>query len=230
MQQRLSRIEKLIGTENLMKLQNTHVLIVGLGGVGGYALEALARSGVMQFTLVDSDRFEQTNMNRQILCTANTVGMNKTDVAVNRIHEIDTNIKAEPINVFLDSNSINRVFNSKYDIVIDAIDSVESKICLLKHCIDERIPVVSSMGAGFRLNPTLIRTGDISETFGDPLAKTVRKKLSEYGITNGIQCVFSTEKPQKKAENTIASSITVTGCFGFVLAQLAINTITSQGI
>lgn len=225
MQQRLLRTELILGKEKIEKLSNAKVLIIGLGGVGGYTLEALARSGVRNFTLVDSDRFDETNLNRQLLCTIDTIGKYKTIAAKERLLSIDKGIKIVTKEIFISSENINSIFQTKYDLVVDAIDSLDSKCSLIKYCVNNGIKVVSSMGAGFRTDPTKIKIDDISKTFGDPLAKKVRQQLSKDGITTGVPCVFSSEKPIEHDYKTIASLVTVTGAMGLALAQLAINSL-----
>lgn len=220
MKQRLLRTELLLGKNSMNIINNSKVLIVGLGGVGGYTLEALARCGINHFTLVDSDKFDETNLNRQLLCTVETIGKYKTQAAKERIALIDKEIEVFTKEVFITPDNIKSIFDRRYDIVIDAIDSVDSKCALLSYCIENKIKVVSSMGAGFKTDPTKVRIDDISKTFSDPLAKKVRAVIKE-----GIPCVFSTEKPQKHEDKIIASIVTVTGSMGLALAQLAINTL-----
>ncbi len=220
-----SRTEAILGTESVKKLNNATVLIAGLGGVGGFCLEALVRSGVNSFVLIDSDVFEASNINRQMLCLSNSIGSHKTDMAEKRALAINPDVKITKHSVFLDENNTDG-FLENIDLVIDAIDSVPSKCYLLKRCIERKIPVVSSMGAALRKDPTLVRTADISKTFSDPLAKTVRTILRKEGIESGIICVFSTEKPAQFNGSYLGSLITVTGTFGLTLAQVAIDILT----
>ncbi len=224
-QQRLLRLEKLIGEKNIEKLQASTVMLVGLGGVGGTAFEALLRSGIGHFILIDSESFDETNLNRQILCTRATIGKLKTEVAKERAMSIDENIIVETFPVFADETNILSLLDKNPSVVVDAIDSVPSKVFLLSSCVKREIPVVSSMGAGLRVDPTLVRISDIGQTFCDPLAKEVRRRLKEEEILSGIKCVFSTEKPKEKVGAIIASSCTVTSTFGNALAQAAIDTL-----
>lgn len=222
---RLLRTESILGLEAIEKLQNSTVLLVGLGGVGGYALESLARSGIGSFILIDSDRFDETNLNRQILCLQSNIGKLKTDIAKERILSIDSNIQIQTYPVFLDETNIDYFLEMKPNIVIDAIDSVTSKCKLLQKCVEKNIPVVSSMGAALKKSPILIRTADISQTSGDAIAKLVRTNLRKIGITNGIECVYSTEAPCKQDNKVLGSLASVVGTFGLTLAQCAINRI-----
>ncbi len=216
----LSRAEAILGSEKLRKLANSHILIAGLGGVGGHCLETLARMGVRKFTVVDCDRFEASNMNRQLLCTQKTLGMLKTDAAVLRLRELDDSIEVKAFSVFIDSSNADALLDG-VDLVADAIDSIDSKCLLISRCIEKKIKIVSSMGAALRSDPTKVRTGDISDVYGCPLAKQVRKKLKDYGITEGVPCVFSPEKTLPVTDGILGSLPSVTGTFGLVLAQLA---------
>ena len=221
----LSRTEAILGLNSVEKLKKASVLIAGLGGVGGYAMEGLARCGINTFILIDSDKFEETNLNRQLLCLKSDIGKNKVDIAKERILAINPDATVLTYNEFIDSSNIDRFLNMKPTVVVDAIDSIESKYFLLKRCVERNIPVVSSMGAALRKDPTAIRIADISKTSGDPLAKQVRTKLRQNGITGGIACVYSTEIPVKTSDGTLGSLATVTGTFGLALAQLAVDTI-----
>lgn len=215
----------LIGEKNIERLINSTVMIAGLGGVGGTAFEALLRSGIGHFILIDSETFDETNLNRQILCTRDTIGKLKTEAAKERALSIDESVEVETFPTFIDEENILSFLDKKPDLVVDAIDSVPSKVFLLASCVKRGIPVVSSMGAGLRTNPTLLKIADIGDTFCDPLAKEVRKRLKEEGIERGIKCVFSTEKPKAPVNGLIASTCTVTSAFGNALAQAAIDTL-----
>lgn len=216
------RTEEIIGKNTMTKLSNSRVLIAGLGGVGGFCLEALVRSGIRSFVLIDADTFEQSNLNRQLFCLSDNIGSCKTDAAESRAKMINPEVQITKHTLFLNEENIDGFLND-IDLAVDAIDSVPSKCFLLKRCIEKKIPVVSSMGAALRRDPTLVRTSDISKTSSDPLAKTVRSILRKDGIETGIQCVYSIEKPSAYNGKFLGSVVTVTGTFGLVLAQLAIN-------
>ncbi len=221
----LIRTTSLLGKEAIYKLNTARVLIAGLGGVGSFCLEALARSGVGSFVLIDADTFEESNLNRQLLCTEDNINLLKTDAAEERVHKINPDAKVQKHSLFLNESNIDAFLND-IDLVVDAIDSLDSKCYLLKRCIEKKIPAVSSMGAALRKDPTLVRTSDISKTSSDPLAKAVRQNLRKDGIETGIQCVYSIEKPKEFNGEYLGSIVTVTGTFGLVLAQLAINELT----
>lgn len=223
-----SRTQAVLGSENIKKLCSSHVLIAGLGGVGGYALEALARMGVGRFTLIDSDVFELSNINRQILCLSSNIGMSKSKAAKERVLAINPEASVSTMQLFIEESNIESIIALKPDVVIDAIDSVASKCLLLSSCLKSGINVVSSMGAALRKDPCRIMTADISKTYGCPLAKAVRTGLKEYGITEGIQCVFSPEKSTPVQKGVLGSLPTVTGPFGFTLASLAVSVLTNN--
>lgn len=245
------RISRLIGNENLEELHKKNILIVGMGAVGGQCLEALARSGVGNFTLVDFDTISVTNINRQILATWDTVGKSKVEEAKNRVLAInpDCNVRALPY--FCNEESIEKIFDVKYDLVIDAIDSLNPKCFLLQYCFENKYTVISSMGAALKRNPFLVRSADLFETYGCPLARLVRKRLKSRGISKGIDVIFSPEiiryeyKDPKDEENyefneqilekgrmrnVLGSLPTVTGIFGLNLAHLALSKLVDQSI
>lgn len=187
------RTALLIGEEALDKLKEAHVAVIGLGGVGGYALEALVRAGVGQITIVDFDRVQTTNINRQIIASHETIGQLKTDLFQNRIRKINPQLHLTVHNVFLDTRNQDGIL-AEVDYVLDAIDNVQSKVDLLEYCYENGKQVVSVFGAGRRQDPSQIRAGDISKSSVCPLARVVRKALRERGITNEIRCVWSEEE------------------------------------
>ncbi len=218
----LSRTQALYGPQPLNKLLKAHVALAGLGGVGGYTLEALARSGISNFTLIDFDTFDITNLNRQILSLYDNIGKPKTEEAVKRIKNINPNASCKIITAKLSEDNIED-FLLNADIAIDAIDDINAKAILICKCLEKQIPIVSSMGAAKRTDPTKVMTADISKTFGCPLAKSLRNKLKEQGASGSVECVFSPEHFENYSKEVLGSSVTVVGTFGFTLAQLAIN-------
>ena len=217
-----------LGQQNLNKLVDSVILIAGLGGVGGYALEALARMGVGHFILVDNDVFDLSNMNRQILCTSETIGRPKVLVAQDRVKSINPDAVVEPIQAFIDSSDIDEILSTRPNLVVDAIDSVPSKCLLLAKCVQTGIDVVSSMGAALRTDPLKTEVADISKTHSCPLAKAVRSGLRDYGIQNGIPCVFSTQKPNRASDGLLGSLPAVVGTFGLTLAAVASDIIFNK--
>jgi len=195
MQHEFSRTELLIGSNGLEKLRNSTVIIFGIGGVGAFAVEALARAAVGHLILVDYDDICLTNINRQLHALHSTVGKAKIEVMKLRILEINPKANVETINEFYSEANADRMLGQKLDYVIDAIDTVSSKVSLAKECLLRKIPLISSMGAGNRLTAENYRVTDISKTSGDPLAKAVRKLLRKEGITKGFKVVSTTDLP-----------------------------------
>lgn len=192
---RFSRTELLLGTEGLHRLQAAHVVVFGIGGVGSYAAEALARSGVGQLTLVDYDDICLTNINRQVHALSKTIGQAKVEVMAARIKEISPKCVVEARKEYVDASNWESFLEPQPDYVIDAIDTVTSKLLLVQKCLELGIPIISSMGAGNKLDPTQFRVADISKTSVDSLARIMRKELRKRGIKRGLKVVFSTEPP-----------------------------------
>lgn len=211
------RTEIFIGSDNLKTLSQCHVMVAGLGGVGGAAVEMLARAGITTLTLVDFDIIEPTNINRQIIATTSSIGKKKTDAWTERLKSINQSIKVFTFDVFISNATLDTIFLNTPDYVIDAIDTVPSKIELLVYCYEKGIPVVSSMGSGFKLDPSKVRIVDISETHTCRLAQSVRRKLRSKGIHKGIKVVFSDEispfNNRSGAVGTISYMPNVFGCF-----------------
>jgi len=195
----LSRTELLIGNENLMKLQRSHVLVVGMGGVGSFAAEFISRAGVGTMTIVDGDVVDPSNRNRQLPALATTHGLSKAEVMAERLLAINPELKLNVIKEFLSPDQAEQILSNKYDYVVDAIDSITPKIYFMKTAYEKGIRMVSSMGAGAKLDPTLLKVVDISETYICPFAQYVRKRLKDYKIYKGIKTVFSPEKPIKES-------------------------------
>jgi tRNA A37 threonylcarbamoyladenosine dehydratase len=202
LEDRFSRTEMLIGQDGLNILKKATVAVFGLGGVGSYAVESLARAGVGNLVLVDFDTVSISNINRQLHALEDTLGQAKTDLMADRIGKINPRAGiTRHISRYLPGEG-EKYFNIRPDYVVDAIDDMEAKVDLLKYCLREGIPVVSSMGAGNKLDPTFFRVDDISRTSVCPMARSVRNRLKKEGITAGLKVVFSTEPP-RKIENTV---------------------------
>ena len=189
-----SRTRFLLGDDGMRKLKNAHVAIFGLGGVGGYVAEALARSGVGKLTLVDHDTISLTNINRQILATRDTVGMDKVEAAAQRVKAIDPDITVYPRKTFYLPETAGQFDFSEYDYVVDAIDTVTGKLMLVQAAQAAGTPIISSMGTGNKLDPTAFQVGDISQTSVCPLARIIRKECKKRGIKK-LKVVWSTEDP-----------------------------------
>ncbi|MBY0372305.1 tRNA threonylcarbamoyladenosine dehydratase [bacterium] len=204
---RFDRMGRLIGDAQMKRLMDSHVMIVGLGGVGSWAAESVVRSGVGKVTLVDFDEICVTNANRQLHALAGEVGKNKADVMAARMRAINPRVEAIPIALFYNEEHHAQVFQTRPDFVIDSIDHVTTKCQLLKYCRDEKIPVVCSTGSGGRLDPTQVKVTDLSQTNVDPLARELRRVLrqkygfpSEDDVLFGIQAVYSTEPATRPQE------------------------------
>ncbi|KGR74464.1 tRNA threonylcarbamoyladenosine dehydratase [Ureibacillus sinduriensis] len=190
-----SRNELAIGSEGLEKLKNTTVAILGVGGVGSFAAEACARSGVGRIILVDKDNVDITNVNRQLVAYLSTVGKSKSAIMKERIADINPECEVIDMHMFYTEETYEKFFAQNIDYVIDASDTVMYKIHLMKECLKREISIISSMGAANKMDPTRFQIADISKTHTDPLAKVIRTKLRKEGITKGVMVVFSDESP-----------------------------------
>jgi tRNA threonylcarbamoyladenosine dehydratase len=193
----MERTQLLVGEEGIEKLVNAHVLIVGLGGVGSYAAEAIARSGVGRMTIIDGDTVDPTNRNRQLQALSTTHGQNKADLMAERIRLINPDVKLEAINAFKNPDDMMEFMKQKFTYVIDAIDSISPKLYLIQTAYYNNLRLISSMGAGGKMDPTMIKVTDISKTRICPMAQYVRKRLRYMNIYKGIKCVVSEEMPAK---------------------------------
>ncbi|MED5077346.1 tRNA threonylcarbamoyladenosine dehydratase [Geobacillus stearothermophilus] len=196
-----SRNELAIGPEGLERLKNATVAVLGVGGVGSFAVEALARSGVGRLVLVDRDNVDITNINRQIHALLSTIGRPKVELMKERIADINPACEVIALQMFYTEETYEQFFAYDLDFVIDASDTIVYKVHLMKQCLKRGIPIISSMGAANKMDPTRFRIADISKTHTDPIAKVIRAKLRKEGIRRGIPVVFSDEKPVKIRED-----------------------------
>jgi len=192
-----SRNELAIGQEGLDALKNSTVAVLGIGGVGSFAAEALARSGVGRIVMIDKDVVDITNVNRQIHALLSTVGQPKAELMRDRIRQINPECEAIALRMFYTEETYMKLFEYPLDYVVDASDTISYKIHLIKQCRGRKIPLVSSMGAANKMDPTRFQVADISKTSVDPMARVIRQKLRKEGITKGVKVVFSTEEPIK---------------------------------
>jgi tRNA A37 threonylcarbamoyladenosine dehydratase len=236
---RFLRIRLLIGDERVERLKNSRVTVVGLGAVGSYATEALARAGVGHLRLVDFDNVSATNINRQLYALGSTIGQPKAAVAAARIRDINSACVVEPMQIFAAAETFNALFDNKPDLVIDAIDSLNPKVQLISYLHKNRIPFISAMGAASRVDASCIRYGDLFGATHCPLARLVRKRLRRNGILTGVACVYSDEPLQKtvmapldaaeqaiergRKRRPIGSLSTMTGMFGLRVAHHALE-------
>ena len=200
MQKWNTRTALLIGKEQAEKLEKSHVLIVVLGGVGAYAAELLCRAGIGRMTLVDADVIQESNLNRQLPALHSTMGKAKADVVAARLQDINPEIAIEVRQEFIRDELIEQLLDAaQYDFVVDAIDSISPKAFLLYHAYQRSIPIISSMGAGAKMDPSAVKIADLSKSTTCALARVIRKRLKGLGVTQGIPVVFSTELPLKEA-------------------------------
>ena len=240
--ERFRRTQLMLGAEAWERLRGSCVTIIGLGAVGSYALEALARAGVGRFRLVDFDEVCPSNINRQLLALSSTLGRPKCEVARERALDINPECEVEAIRAFLDAESALNLIGDA-DLVIDAIDSLNPKVHLLEAARTNNIRIISCLGAALRFDPSCVKVGVIEEAFGCPLGRTVRNRLRRRGVPVDIPCVFSDEPmpnplpvlpptpdsdenlgiEQGRKRNTLGSMPTITGIFGLTAANLAIK-------
>lgn len=230
----MGRTQLLLGEEKLSKLINSNVLVVGLGGVGGIAAEMIARAGVGKMTIVDADTVDPTNRNRQIPALHSTEGVLKTDVLKARLLDINPDLDLTVIAEYFRDDLTHKVLDEgNFDYALDCIDTLSPKVFFIKACIDRKIPLVSSMGAGNKVDPTQVKVDDISKSYNCKLAKYTRKYLHKFGIRKGVKVVFSAEEAQqymgvtmvgarnkKSAPGTISYLPAVFGC---TVASVAIR-------
>jgi tRNA A37 threonylcarbamoyladenosine dehydratase len=219
-----TRTEALIGKFAMDLIKDKKVFIFGVGGVGGYVAEALARSGVGGIAMADFDTVEETNLNRQIVALRSTLGENKAQLMAKRLLDINKDIKSIYFDEKVDEENINYLFLDKYNYIIDCVDDVKAKVAIIKKAKEKKIPVISCMGTGNKLHPELLQVADIKDTHTCPLAKAVRKALREEGIEDDVKAVFSTEEPRKATVekedggNAPASAVFVPAAAGILIA------------
>lgn len=196
----LSRTELIVGRENLVKLSKKHVLVVGMGGVGSFAAEFICRGGVGEMTIVDGDTVDPSNRNRQLPALSTNHGQHKVEIMAERLRAINPELKLNVINAFVTPEKVEEILNNgNFDFLADCIDSFTPKITFLDAALKRNIPIVSSMGAGGKMDPTQLKVVDISKTYNCPLAFQVRKRLRKHGIKKGLKAVFSPELPIRES-------------------------------
>lgn len=223
MQRKFSRFEKLVGVDNINKLSNKSVLILGVGGVGGYVTEALARSGIGTLILVDFDIIDETNINRQIIALTSTIGKKKVDVLENRVKDINPMCNVIKIDNFIDNDNLEELFEYDIDYFVDCCDTMTTKKGVIKKCIEKKIKFISSMGTGNKLDPTKLDIMDIRKTVNDPLARILRKFIKDEKINKKVMVLSSTELPIKTGDRTPGSSSFVPSAAGLIIASYIIR-------
>lgn len=234
MENYLSRLEMLYGADKVSALKKSRVAVFGVGGVGGYVVEALARSGIGEIDIFDNDTVAPSNLNRQIIATAETVGMLKTEAAKNRILSINPECRVNVQSVFYAPDNADDFDLSVYDYVADAIDFVPGKICLAVKCQENGVPEISAMGAGNKIHPEMLEVADIYKTSVCPLARVMRRELKKRGVKK-LEVVYSKEearKPQIDFANgerlAPGSTAFVPSCAGLIMASVIINRLTGS--
>lgn len=220
---KFSRLEKIIGNDNINLLNGKCVLILGVGGVGGYVAESLARSNIGTLILVDYDIVDLTNINRQIIALESTIGKKKVDVLEERIKDINSGCKIIKIDKFIDSNNLEELFNYKIDYLVDACDTVTTKKEIIRKCLDKNINFISSMGTGNKLDPSKLEIIDIRKTVNDPLARIIRKFIKDEKINRKVMVLSSKELPVKTGDRTPGSSAFVPASAGLLIGSYIVR-------
>lgn len=223
----LSRLEKILDKEVINVIRSKRVLLVGLGGVGGHAFDALLRMGINNITIIDNDVFDSSNINRQLLSNNNVFGLKKIDIAINHAKNVNSDVLITGMDIFLTKDNITSI-EPNFDYIIDACDTVTTKISLIKYALTNKIKIIECLGTGNRLNPTKLEITTIDKTSGDPLAKIIRKLLKDEKINVKIPCICSTELPIKNGSRTPGSSSLVPSTAGIYAAYYIINDIITN--
>ena len=226
----LERLELLTGSNNLDNIINKTVMIIGLGGVGGYTVESLVRCGIKNIIIIDYDKIDITNKNRQIIALDSTIGMKKTEAFKNRIKDINNECNVKVIDMFLEVKDVSSIITSDIDYVVDACDTISVKMEIIKTCLDKNIKFISCMGTGKRFNPSLLEITDIRKTNNDPIAKIIRKFVRDNRINKKIPVVCSKEVPIKIDSNKIGSNSFVPATAGLLITSYIINDIIKEGV
>ena len=237
MEDRLSRMRLMVGEKALKNLKKVHVLVAGCGAVGGFAIEALARSGIGHLTIVDNDVVSVSNINRQLVALHSTLGQKKVEVMKKRILDIAPDMKVGIIDCLINADSVNEILACQPDFVVDAIDSLNPKVCLIEALVKAEIPFVSSMGAAMKTKPELVRVAKMKDSYQCSLAAFIRKRLRRRNVALDFPVVYSPEKPDKahlkvpegatqksgRVRNEMGSLPTLTGIFGLACAQVVLD-------
>lgn len=225
---KFDRFKKLISEDSFENISSKTVLVVGVGGVGGYVVEALVRSGIGKIIIVDGDMVDETNINRQIIALSSTVGQSKVDVFEKRIKDINEKCEVIKINKFIDASNIDNLFDYEFDYLVDACDTVSTKLALIDRCILEKRKFISSMGTGNKLDPSMLEIVDVRKTVNDPLARIVRKHVKDKRINDKVLVLSSRELPIKTGDRTPGSTSFVPNSAGLLIASYIIRTFINE--
>lgn len=225
---KFERLKKMVGEESLTILSSKTVLVIGIGGVGGHVCEALVRSGINNIIIVDGDVVDETNLNRQIIALNSTIGKAKVDVMKARIKDINPECQVKTINEFITPDNIELLFNTKIDYLVDACDTVPVKKRIILECLKRKIPFISCMGTGNKLDPSKLEIIDIRKTKNDPLARIIRKIIKDEKINKKVLVLSSSEVPIKTGDSTPGSTAFVPASAGLLIASYLIRDIINK--
>lgn len=225
---RFVRFEKLVGIDALNYLSTKTVLVLGVGGVGGYVVEGLVRSGVGRIIVIDKDVVDETNLNRQIIALESTIGEKKVDVIEKRIKDINSAVIVQKLDKFIDKDNLNEIFQYDFDYLVDACDTVSTKLAIIDRCLGEKRKLISSMGTGNKLDPSMLEIVDIRKTVNDPLARIVRKHVKDKKINDKVMVLSSRELPIKTGNRTPGSSSFVPSSAGLLIASYIVRQFISE--
>lgn len=233
MDERFLRTSLVIGEDNIDRLSQSRVAVFGVGGVGGFVCEALARSGVGKLTLIDGDTVAKSNINRQIIALQSTVGKHKAEVMKERILDINPNAEVEALNIFLKAETVSTIDFNQFNYIVDAVDDIKAKVLLAKLADENKIPIIAAMGAGNKTDPTKFEVSDIFRTSVCPLARIMRHELKKTGIKK-LKVVYSKETPKNPpykidGEKTVGSLAFVPSVMGLIIAGEVIKDICKIG-
>ena len=220
---KFDRLSRVIGDDKVLQLTEKTVLVLGVGGVGGYVCEALARSGIGKLIIVDFDLVDETNINRQIIALDSTIGLKKVDVLEKRIKDINSGCEVIKIDKFIDKDNFLELFNYNIDYFVDACDTMTVKKMVITECIKRKIKFISSMGTGNKLDPSKLEIVDIRKTINDPLAKVIRKFVKDEKINSKVMVLSSSELPIKTGERTPGSTAFVPASAGLLIASYVVR-------
>lgn len=224
----LDRLELLVGAEGIFKLKSSKIVVVGLGGVGGYVVESLIRSGIENIIIVDYDTIDESNLNRQIIATKNNIGKLKVDEFEKRILSINDKVNITKLPIFIDENNIDELFLDDITYIIDACDSIKTKKFIISKCLEKNIKFITCLGTGKRMDPSKLKICDIRETKYDPIARILRKYVKDNRINSKVLCCYSEEEPIKYNSNVIGSNSFVPSSAGLLISSYVVRDICKQ--
>ncbi|MGM9879529.1 MAG: ThiF family adenylyltransferase [Bacilli bacterium] len=221
----LDRLELLVGKEGISKLKNSKIVVIGLGGVGGYVVESLIRSGIENITIVDYDTIDESNLNRQIIAIKENIGKLKVDEFEKRILSINDKTNVVKLPMFIDENNIEEIFSDEITYLIDACDTINAKKLIINKCLEKKINFITCLGTGKRMDPSKLKICDIRKTSYDPIARILRKYIKDMNIKDKIICCYSEEEPIKYDSDVIGSNSFVPASAGLLISSYIVRDI-----